>query len=101
MASRCHFSLDELRYQYPMESVLPGQTPAQTLRQYTWQGAGQRYPAGLPEAVRVQVEHELALIAELNYEMYFLTGHDIVAFARGQGILCQVSGSAANSAVCC
>ena len=100
VAARCTFSLDELRYQYPMEAVLPGQTPAQTLRQFTFEGTQQRYPGGLPESVRQQLEHELALISELKYEMYFLTVHDIVAFARRQGILCQGRGSAANSAVC-
>ena len=100
VAARCRFSLDELRYQYPLEAVLPGQTPAQTLRQFTLEGAARRYPAGLPSNVHKQLEHELGLIAELRYEMYFLTVHDIVAFARSQGILCQGRGSAANSAVC-
>ncbi len=100
VASRCVFSLDELRYQYPLEAVLAGQTPAQTLRHFTFAGALKRYPGGLPDVVLAQLEHELALIAELKYEMYFLTVHDIVAFARGQGILCQGRGSAANSAVC-
>jgi len=100
IASRCHFSLDSLRYHYPLEAVLPGQTPAQTLRHYTEEGACVRYPAGMPDSVRAQVEHELALIAELKYEMYFLTVHDIVRFARSRGILCQGRGSAANSAVC-
>ncbi len=100
VAARCNFSLDELRYQYPLEAVLPGQSPAQTLRQYTLEGASRRYPAGLPDKVRDQLDHELTLIAELKYEMYFLTVHDIVAFARSQGILCQGRGSAANSAVC-
>ena len=97
---RCHFSLDSLRYHYPLEAVLPGQTPSQTLRHYTQEGAVVRYPAGMPENVRTQIEHELALIAELKYEMYFLTVHDIVRFARSRGILCQGRGSAANSAVC-
>ncbi len=32
----------------------------------------------------VLIEHELALIAELGYEPYFLTVQDIVAFARSQ-----------------
>ena len=100
IASRCNFSLDSLRYHYPMEAVLPGHTPAQTLRQYTQEGALLRYPGGVPASVQAQVEHELALIAELKYEMYFLTVHDIVRFARSQGILCQGRGSAANSAVC-
>jgi error-prone DNA polymerase len=100
VTQRCNFSLDSLRYHYPLEAVLPGHTPAQTLRQYTEEGARMRYPAGVPQDVRTQVEHELALIAELRYEMYFLTVHDIVRFARSQGILCQGRGSAANSAVC-
>ncbi|MEI7537897.1 MAG: error-prone DNA polymerase, partial [Comamonadaceae bacterium] len=100
IAQRCSFSLDELRYQYPLETVLPGQTPAQTLRQLTLEGAARRYPTGVPESVRQQIEHELALITELKYEMYFLTVHDIVSFARRRDILCQGRGSAANSAVC-
>ena len=100
VAERCSFSLDELRYQYPMETVLPGTTPAQTLRHHTEEGARVRYPQGVPAPVQKQIEHELALIAELKYEMYFLTVHDLVRFARGRGILCQGRGSAANSAVC-
>ena len=100
VAQRCNFSLDELRYHYPLEAVLPGLTPAQTLRQYTFGGAAGRYPQGIPASVQKQLEFELALIAELGYEMYFLTVHDIVAFARSQDILCQGRGSAANSAVC-
>ncbi|CAM8668850.1 error-prone DNA polymerase [Comamonadaceae bacterium] len=100
VAGRCSFTLDALRYQYPMEAVLPGHTPAQTLRQYTEEGALERYPAGMPPNVRTQVEHELALIADMKYEMYFLTVHDLVRFARERGILCQGRGSAANSAVC-
>ena len=100
IAARCNFSLDELRYQYPVETVLPGLTPAQTLRQFTDEGALTRYPQGTPASVQQQVAYELALITELKYEMYFLTVHDIVRFARDKEILCQGRGSAANSAVC-
>ena len=100
IAGRCHFNLNQLRYHYPREAVLPGQTPEQTLRYYTEAGALERYPQGVPASVRQQLEHELALIAELRYAMYFLTVHDLVRFARGRGILCQGRGSAANSAVC-
>ncbi|MBT3068673.1 error-prone DNA polymerase [Rhodoferax sp. U11-2br] len=100
LAARCTFSLDELRYHYPLEAVLPGLSPEQTLRQFTLEGAARRYPAGVPPDVQQQLAHELALISELHYEMYFLTVHDIVTFARSQGIFCQGRGSAANSAVC-
>ena len=100
VAQRCTFSLDELRYHYPLEAVLPGQTAAQTLRHYVEEGAQQRYPQGVPGDIRARVEHELALILELRFEMYFLTVHDIVRFARREHILCQGRGSAANSVVC-
>ena len=100
VAGRCSFNLKELRYHYPQEAVLPGTTPAHTLRRYVEEGALERYPAGMPEKISVRIEHELALISELNFEMYFLTVHDIVRFARSVGILCQGRGSAANSVVC-
>ena len=100
VADRCQFSLDELRYQYPQEAVLPGLSASETLRRFTFEGASHRYPQGVPAGVQHQLAHELALIADLKYEMYFLTVHDIVAFARSQNILCQGRGSAANSAVC-
>ena len=100
VAQRCTFSLDELRYEYPEEVVPAGETPATWLRKATYEEARRRYPQGMPQKVRAAVEHELALIAELKYEPYFLTVYDIVRFARSQGILCQGRGSAANSAVC-
>ncbi|MBS0263532.1 MAG: error-prone DNA polymerase [Planctomycetes bacterium] len=100
IASRCSFSLDELRYEYPEELSPPGVTPLAYLTQLTWQGARDRYPQGLSDKVRMLIEHELALIAELHYEAYFLTVYDLVKFARSRGILCQGRGSAANSAVC-
>jgi error-prone DNA polymerase len=100
IAARCAFSLNELRYEYPREIVPDGHTPTSWLRTLTEEGALRRYPQGLPDAVRAMIEHELALIAQLRYEPYFLTVADIVSWARGQGILCQGRGSAANSAVC-
>jgi len=118
IAERCHFSLDELRYEYPEEIVPPDETATSWLRKLVERGLAERYGTSgsaeghslhgdsafrctsAPSNVRALVEHELALIAELRYEPYFLTVHDIVAFARSRGILCQGRGSAANSAVC-
>src|SRR6185436_5016716 len=101
VAQRCTFSLDELRYEYPEEIVPAGQTPASHLRNLVDAGLAQRYrDKPVPPDVRELIEHELALIAELRYEPYFLTVHDIVAYARTRNILCQGRGSAANSAVC-
>ncbi len=100
IAGAIDFSLDELAYEYPRELVPGGETPASYLRALTEEGMRHRWPDGVPDKVRDLVEHELALIRELDYEAYFLTVYDIVAFARGRGILCQGRGSAANSAVC-
>lgn len=97
---RCKFSLDELAYQYPEERADPTLTPQQTLEKLTWEGATERYPEGLPDKVRSNLEHELRLIEKLQYAPYFLTVNSIVRFARSKGILCQGRGSAANSAVC-
>ncbi|MBU9311155.1 error-prone DNA polymerase [Burkholderia multivorans] len=96
----CHFSLKELEYEYPLELVPRGHTPTSYLRQETWAGVARRYWNGVPEKVAKQIRHELALIAKLNYEPFFLTVYDIVKFARSQNILCQGRGSAANSVVC-
>jgi len=100
LAQQCHFSLDELRYEYPREIVPPGETPAGYLRRLTYEGAERRWPGGIPPGERAGLEHELALICELSYEPYFLTVYDVVAYARSRGILCQGRGSAANSRVC-
>ncbi|HET9701771.1 MAG TPA: error-prone DNA polymerase, partial [Burkholderiales bacterium] len=115
IAGRCGFDLGSLRYEYPEEIVPPGETPAGWLRRLTEEGFRWRFGAspsvaspgnggqrGNSDVIKARhlVEHELRLIAELGYEPYFLTVHDIVKFARSRGILCQGRGSAANSAVC-
>ncbi|KQQ85672.1 error-prone DNA polymerase [Aureimonas sp. Leaf324] len=100
IADRCRFSLSELAYQYPEEKQFPDLTPQEALAKLTWEGAAERYPEGLPNSVRRNLEHELRLIERLDYAPYFLTVNSIVRFARSKGILCQGRGSAANSAVC-
>jgi error-prone DNA polymerase len=100
IAALCTFTLDDLKYEYPQEVYPDGDTPTAFLRRSTYYGAGERYPQGVPAKVQEMLEHELALIEELNYEKYFLTVYDIVRFARSRQILCQGRGSAANSAVC-
>ncbi|MEO8278787.1 MAG: PHP domain-containing protein, partial [Ideonella sp.] len=100
LAARCSFSLAELKYEYPKEIVPDGETPTSHLRKLTFAGVETRFPQGLSDEWRAQIEHELALIERLRYEPYFLTVADIVHWARAQGILCQGRGSAANSLVC-
>lgn len=100
IAEDCRFSLDRIRYRYPEPDLPDGTDSSSRLRQLTFAGARRRYPEGVPEEVRRQLETELAVIGELDYGGYFLTMHEIVRFCREQRILCQGRGSAANSAVC-
>ena len=100
IAEQCAFSLNELAYEYPDEPYGQSATPQEELERLTWAGAKRRFPNGLPAKIKTTIDHELALIAQLNYAPYFLTVDDIVRFARHKGILCQGRGSAANSVVC-
>ncbi|AUX40845.1 DNA polymerase [Sorangium cellulosum] len=100
-ASRCRFSLSELRYSFPSDALcMPGETSDQALRRLTDEGCRDRYPEGTPPQVRAQIEKELALIAKLGVAPYFLSVQQVVKIARARQILCQGRGSAANSAVC-
>ncbi|WP_299745053.1 error-prone DNA polymerase [uncultured Tateyamaria sp.] len=99
LADSLTFSLDQLRYEYPSE-ITRNETPSQRLNRLAYEGLKWRYPGGAPEKAKTLLRHELALIAKLKYEPYFLTVRDIVHFARSRGILCQGRGSAANSVVC-
>jgi error-prone DNA polymerase len=100
LARRCTFDLDQIRYAYPAELVPDGHTPTSWLRALTEAGMRTRWPDGAPASVAAQIDAELALIADLKYEAFFLTVEDIVRHARSRGILCQGRGSSANSAVC-
>ncbi|GGA94605.1 error-prone DNA polymerase [Agarivorans gilvus] len=100
LAAQCQFSLKQISYQYPQDNVPAAYTAPQYLRLLVERGAEQRFPSSLSSKLRQQIEHELSLINQLNYEHYFLTIYDIVAFARRKNILCQGRGSAANSIVC-
>ena len=100
VAARCAFRLSEVRYAYPREVVPDGSTPLAHLTTLTWQGAQHRFPEGVPASVERAIVHELGVIEQMDVPSYFLTVHDVVAWARARGILCQGRGSAANSAVC-
>jgi error-prone DNA polymerase len=101
-ARSLHFSLDELKHNYPEETTEEGVDPQTELERLTWEGARKRYPGGVPEKVEDAIRHELGIVAEKKYARYFLTVHDIVCYARSEevGILCQGRGSAANSVIC-
>ncbi|MFS1461509.1 error-prone DNA polymerase [Vibrio lentus] len=96
----CEFDLDSLRYEYPSELLPQGETPMSYLRMLVEKGKRARFPQGVPNDIQQIIDKELGLIDELDYPFFFLTIHDIVMFAKSQGILYQGRGSAANSVVC-
>ncbi|WP_020650415.1 error-prone DNA polymerase [Solimonas variicoloris] len=100
VAARCRFRIESVKYRYPKEIVGAGHTPTSWLRQLVETRIPTRWPDGCPAKVRATIEHELALIAQKEYEAFFLTVYQIVRYARERGILCQGRGSAANSVVC-
>ncbi len=100
IAERITFDLGQLKYEYPHEPVPPGKTAIGHLADLAWAGAAWRFRGGINPKLEARLRDELALIEELGYPHYFLTVHDIVHWARSQGILCQGRGSAANSLVC-
>lgn len=96
----CEFDLGSLRYEYPSELIPQGETPMSYLRMLVEKGKQARFPQGVPDDIQQIIDKELGLIGELDYPFFFLTIHDIVMFAKSQGILYQGRGSAANSVVC-
>jgi error-prone DNA polymerase len=99
-ASMSGFSFDQLKYIYPDEPVPAGMTPQRYLESLVWKGIRKKYKGFKPPRVSMLLHRELRLIRQLDYANYFITVHDIVAYANSQGILCQGRGSAANSAIC-
>ncbi|GEP98036.1 error-prone DNA polymerase [Chitinophaga cymbidii] len=104
IVAACRFSLDSLQYVYPEEITTGGRTPQEELEFLTWKGARERLSRAMSKKafakIYKSIRHELKFINQMNYAAYFLTVHDIVRYARKEGILCQGRGSAANSTIC-
>ncbi|MDO5500824.1 MAG: error-prone DNA polymerase, partial [Propionibacteriaceae bacterium] len=99
IAQELAFGLRKASPRLPKPDVPDGQTPMSWLRELVRRGAERLY-AGAPDSTFQRLAKELAVIEDKDFPGYFLIVHDIVAYARSRGILCQGRGSAANSAVC-
>jgi error-prone DNA polymerase len=100
LAERLDFTLENLGYEFPAFPVPPGHDMDSFLRERAFAGARKRYNGEVPEKVRGEIEHELALVRKLKVAGYFLIVWDIVEFCRQNDIMAQGRGSAANSTVC-
>jgi error-prone DNA polymerase len=99
IAAELSFSLKKVTPGLPRTLCPEGHTTMSYLRKLIAEAIPRKYPDATVQ-VRQRIERELDLIDRKDFAGYFLIVHDIVAFARSRGILCQGRGSAANSAVC-
>ncbi len=104
VSQRLEFTLSDLGYEFPHYPLPGGETMDSFLEKRVEEGVRKRYgsPAKrhLLDKARMQVRHELALIARLGFAGYFLIVWDIIRYCQWNGFLVQGRGSAANSAVC-
>ena len=99
LARELAFPLKAASPKLPKLEVPDGHTQMSWLRELVQRGAEARYGTIKPK-VAERLENELRVIEQQDFPGYFLVVHDIVQFARKNGILCQGRGSAANSAIC-
>ena len=99
LATELGFRLRSAKPGLPKQKVPDGHSPMSWLRHLVWEGVAEKYP-NLTDDDRARIERELEVIEIKDFPGYFLIVHDIVAYAKSRGILCQGRGSAANSAVC-
>ena len=104
VSERLEFTLNNLGYEFPHYPVGDGETMDSFLAKRVDEGVRNRYGVDakrqLLAKARLQVRHELELIARLGFAGYFLIVWDIICFCKRNGFLVQGRGSAANSAVC-
>ncbi len=80
------FPLKLIAPDLPPFPVPPGHTEMSYLRELTYAGAARRFAGKEHEAKAYRmIEHELAIIAELNFPGYFLVVWDIARFCRSRG----------------
>ncbi|MFM9043843.1 MAG: DNA polymerase III subunit alpha, partial [bacterium] len=100
IAERCELDMDLgglLLPRYPTEN---GEEPGEMLRRIAEEGLRRRYGDPPPAEAVERLEMELAVIAEMGFESYFLIVWDFVAHAKGNGIAVGPGrGSAAGSIV--
>ena len=100
IADECNLDLEFNRLLLPQIELPDGLSSFEYLEQLCYEGFDQRYAEyGNAERARERVAYELDVIRQMDFADYFLVVWDLVAYARKQGILVGVRGSAAASAV--
>ena len=99
IAERCDFDLPFGKPQFPAFAPPDGSRPGEFLRRLVLEGLRRRYGAQAGQ-YHPQAAEELAIIAQVGYEEYFLITWDFLQDCRRRGIEWITRGSAADSLVC-
>jgi DNA polymerase III alpha subunit len=98
IAQRCNFQLLNGRYYLPEVKLAKGKTGDSELARLCHVGLAKRYKPVNKEVVK-RLEDELAVIRRNKFSDYFLVVHNVISFAKQNGIPVEVRGSAAGSLV--
>ena len=100
IAEMCHADPEDDKYHLPDITIPDGFTYQTYLRHLTIEGVRWRYQdrADDPE-VQARMEHELKIIHEMGFDVYFLIVWDLCMYAQRRGIWWNVRGSGAGSIV--
>ncbi|MFQ5845184.1 MAG: PHP domain-containing protein, partial [Planctomycetota bacterium] len=98
IAEACTLRLERRPPVFPRPPLPPGETAPSLLFRLATDGIRRRYRPVPTEAMR-RLLTEIETIHELGFDTYFLIVHEIVEFARREGIAVVGRGSAANSLV--
>ncbi|MEJ2859115.1 MULTISPECIES: DNA polymerase III subunit alpha [unclassified Saccharothrix] len=77
------FAFQNLMPRYP---VPEGMTEADYFREQVWEGMRRRFPEGVDEVHRKQVEFEIGVILQMGFPSYFLVVADFINWAKENGI---------------
>jgi DNA polymerase-3 subunit alpha len=98
IAEMCNLKLEFGRLHLPEIDLPAGKTADQFLADLCHNNLPQYYPNPTLE-IKQRLDYELEVIAKTQFANYFLVVWDIISFAKKQGILYGVRGSAAASIV--
>ncbi len=100
IAERCHVEFTEGADLMPRFPVPDGESETSWFVTEVEAGLRRRYPGGVPDEVRKQADHEVAVICQMGFPSYFLIVADFIGWAKGRGIRVGPGrGSAAGSIV--
>ena len=98
IAEMCDLSLEFGSYRLPEADIPAGLSAEEHLAQLCRDGLYRRYQGGSEAATR-RLDYELAVVRTTGFSQYILVVYDIAHYAREQGIMMAVRGSAAASII--